>query len=139
MSRFVRPESVRLALADEGDWILVKRRLTAGEERHAYARIFKPAPLGQPRELDYEQAGLAKMIAYLLDWSFVDDRGTVVPIRDAPAEAVEAAVLGLDPGSFREVHDLIVAHEAREAEALEAEKKTRSMTPDSSRTSMSVA
>ena len=35
MSRFVRPETERLELTD-GDWMLVKRRLTAGEQRRAF-------------------------------------------------------------------------------------------------------
>ena len=124
MSRFVRPESVRLELPDgSGDWILVKKRLTAGEERRATARIFKASPVGQPMQLDYEQTGIAKIVAYLLEWSLTDDTGAVVPIRDQPAEVVEAAVLGLDPLSFKDVHNLIAAHETAQFAELEAEKK----------------
>ena len=122
MSRFVRPETVKLDLTD-GDWLLVKRRLTAGEERHAFARILKSTAYGEPMALDFEKTGLAKIVAYLLDWSLADDSGVVV-IRDQPAHVVEAALLALDPSSFHEIHHAINAHEAAQLAALDAEKKT---------------
>jgi hypothetical protein len=122
MSRFVRPETVKIDLTD-GDWLLVKRRLTAGEERHAFARILQPTSYGEPMRLDFEKTGLAKIVAYLLDWSLADDAGVVV-IRDQPAPVVEAALLALDPSSFAEIHTAINAHEAAQLAALDAEKKT---------------
>jgi hypothetical protein len=122
MSRFVRPETEKLEISG-GDWLLVKRRLTAGEERHAFARIVKRMSIGERPELDPEATGLNKIVAYLLDWSLRDDEGAIVPIREQPANVVEAAILSLDPGSFREIHDAIAAHESRQAAALEDEKK----------------
>ena len=122
MSRFVRPETVKLDLS-HGDWLLVKKRLTAGEQRHAFARIVKKMELGEKTQIDPEATGLATMVAYLLDWSLCDDTGAGVPIRDQPASLVEAALLALDPDSFREIHDAIQAHEDREAAALADEKK----------------
>lgn len=140
MSRFVRPESEKLTISD-GDWILVKRRLTAGEERHAFARIVKRITLGVTAtpELDPEAIGLAKMVAYLLDWSLTDDAGHQVPIRDQPAGIVEMTLLSLDPASFREIHDAIKAHAARQAEALDQEKKVLAGVSASSPTSRSAA
>jgi hypothetical protein len=137
MSRFVRPETVKLELT-RGDWLLVKRRLTAGEERHAFARILKPTAYGEPMALDFERTGLAKMVAYLLDWSLADDGGVVVPIRDQPAAVVEAALLSLDPSSFAEIHHAITTHEAAQLDALEAEKKTTDTENRFSRISTSV-
>jgi hypothetical protein len=122
MSRFVRPDTEKLDISG-GDWLLVKRQLTAGEERHAFARIVKRMPIGGPTEIDPEATGLNKIVAYLLDWSLRDDADHVVVIREQPANVVEAALLSLDPASFREIHDAITAHEARQAAALEAEKK----------------
>ena len=131
MSRFVRPETAKLDLTN-GDWLLVKKRLNAGEQRRAFARIVKKMAVGQDVEIDPEATGLAKMAAYLLDWSLCDDQGAGVPIRDQPASLVEAALLALDPDSFREIHDAIQAHEDREAAALAEEKKrTAGATPSS--------
>ena len=121
-SRFVRPESEKLEISG-GDWLLVKRRLTAGEQRHAFARVVKRMNLGERTELDPEATGLAKIVAYLLDWSLKDDDGAIVPIRDQPTGAVESAILALDPESFRELFDAITAHEDAQAALLEAEKK----------------
>ena len=128
MSRFVRPESEKLELTG-GDWLLVKRRLTAGEERKAFAKTVKRMTAGGERgrefELDWEAVGVSKVVTYLLDWSLRDDAGDVVPIRDQSAAVVEAALLALDGASFREIHAAITAHEEREAALLEDEKKTR--------------
>jgi hypothetical protein len=120
MSRFVRPETDRLDLTD-GDWILVKRQLTAGEQRRAYARSLKPVRRGEQPEVDVETLGLGLITQYLLDWSLVDDNDRVVLIRDQPAAVVEAALLALDPASFAEIDAAITAH----VEAQAAEKKSR--------------
>ena len=124
MSRFVRPETTKIDLT-AGDWLLVKRRLTAGEERHAFARIVKPHAAGERLTFDVEQTGLAKIVAYLLDWSLVDDTGVIVPVRDQPAAVVEAALLALEPSSFNEIQRAIDTHERAEFDVHEAEKKTR--------------
>jgi hypothetical protein len=129
MSRFVRPETERLELTD-GDWILVKRRLNAGEQRRAYNRIIKIQRIGPDGkatapEIDPAAIGLGRMVEYLLDWSLVDDNDRVVLIRDQPAAVVEAALLALDPVSFGEIHDAILAHDTAQAELLAAEKKSR--------------
>lgn len=138
MSRFVRPETEKLEIS-EGDWLLVKRRLTAGEQRRAFARIVKRLEIGKPTELDPEAAGLAKMSAYLLDWSLRDDTGALVAIREQPASVVEAALLALDPDSFREIHDAITTHEETELAALAEEKKRRTGATGSLATSTSAA
>lgn len=122
-SRFVRPETEKLDLSG-GDWLLVKRRLTAGEQRHAFARIVKRMS-DDGTELDPEAMGLHKITAYLLDWSLRDTDGELVVIRDQSASVVEAMVLALDPDSFREIYDAVQAHEARQTALLADEKKTR--------------
>jgi hypothetical protein len=122
MSRFVRPETDKLDLSGN-DWLLVKRRLTAGEQRAAFARQIKRMTLGEPTLLDPEGVGLSKIVSYLLDWSFVDDDGRSVVIRDQPTPVVESALLALDTASFREVYEAITAHEDRQVAALAEEKK----------------
>lgn len=132
MSRFVRPESEKLELSN-GDWLLVKRRLTAGEERKGFAKTVKRMTAGgaggREIELDWEAVSAAKCVTYLLDWSLRDDAGDIVPIRDQSEAVVEAALNALDGPSFREIYAAITAHEAREAALLEDEKKTRDGEP----------
>src|SRR5262245_15623993 len=119
MSRFVRPDTVRLEIS-QGDWLLVKKRLTAGEERQAFARMMRPyrtslsgMPNGSDQvELDPVQATLSNTIAYLLDWSLVDDDGKPVVIRNQPVDVVRAALDALDLESFTEITQAIAAHEA---------------------------
>jgi hypothetical protein len=127
-SRFVRPETEKLDLSG-GDWLLVKRRLTAGEQRHAFARMVKRMNVGEQTELDPEGVGLNKIVAYLLDWSLRDGDGELVLIRDQSVSVVEAALLALDPDSFREIYAAISAHEDRQSAAIEDEKKTRDGAP----------
>jgi hypothetical protein len=138
--RFVRPDTVTLPLS-EGDWILVKRRLNAGETRDLYARMYRvvevdddannPRAEGSVRmQLDTRQVGLAIMVAYLVDWSFVQN-GERVPVRMLPIEEVETTLRALDPESFGEIRRAIEAHEEREDAARDALKKTPSGEPPS--------
>lgn len=103
----------------------MKRRLTAGEQRHAFARIVKRMSVGERTELDPEAMGLNKIVAYLLDWSLRDEDGELVVIRDQSVAILEATLLSMDPDSFREIYEAITAHEDREQTVLENEKKTR--------------
>jgi len=119
MSRFLKPEIVRLNLTG-GDWITVRRELTAGEQRRVFARTTKPVKAGQPIEIDLEKAGISTLVAYLIDWSFTDVEGKPVAIRDMPAEYVIDVLNSLDSDSFAEITDAIDRHEKAVAE----EKKT---------------
>lgn len=119
MSRFLKPEVVRINLT-RGDWITVKKQLTAGEKRRAQARMVKRAIAGQPIEVDLEKAGVTNLVEYLIDWSFVDDAGKPMAIRDMPADYVIDVLNNLDSDSFDEITDAINAHERSVAD----EKKT---------------
>ena len=121
MSRFLKPNVVRLNLKG-GDFIIVKRELTAGEQRRAFARTTKPVKHGQPIELDLEKVGISNLVEYLVDWSFVDENGAPVGIKDMPQEYVADVLNSLDADSFAEISEAIDEHERTVAE----EKKTRS-------------
>jgi len=128
-SRFVRPETRRLELTD-GDWITVKARLTAGEKRAMFARMYKTVEKtdGTPQQIpDLERVGFARLAAYLVDWSFPE-----FPIRSVSVEALESALRNLEDDDFGELLTAIDAHEAREAEAFAVLKKTTSGEPASS-------
>jgi hypothetical protein len=122
MSRFLKPEIVRLNLTGN-DWITVKRQLTAGEQRRVFARTVKAVKAGQPIEIDLELAGISSLVEYLIDWSFTDEVGKPVVIRDMPREYVIDVLNSLDADSFNEITEAISAHEKTIAD----EKKTRSI------------
>ena len=119
--RYRQPEQVRIPLT-QGDWLIVKKHLTAGETRRVFRRMIHKGATGD--EIDSLQVGLSKMIVYLLDWSFQDPNGNPVVIRDQ-SDQVKADVLeDLPVDAFAEVLKAIEAHEkATEAER-EDEKKT---------------
>jgi len=133
MSRFLKPEVVRIPLTG-GDWITVKRELTAGEQRRVFARSAKPVIAGEKIEIDLEKTGVIRMAAYLIDWSFVDDAGKPVAIRDMPMEYVIDVLHSLDAESFAEILTAIDTHE----QTIETEKKTRSTVSGSAVISESV-
>lgn len=128
-SRFVRPETRRLPLTDD-DWILVRKRLTAGEERAMYGRMYRTGVTpGSGRQVDVLQTGLAMVVAYLLDWSLTDDAGEPVGIAGVPAEDLVAVLDNLDTETFREIKQAIEAHEAAMTAERAEEKKSRSGAP----------
>lgn len=118
-SPFVTPDTVRLPLA-EGDWVDVKKYLTAGEKKAlegaglvAIKRTSDPAE-GAAFELDFKRLGLALIEAYAVDWSFVDAKG-------APTKPTPENIAALDPDTATELQDAISAHVQR----MEAEKNAR--------------
>jgi hypothetical protein len=115
--RFVRPELVTLTLP-EGDTLIVKRRLTAGEQRDSYARMYAA---GRVNPL---QTGIAMVCAYLVDWSLVGLDGTVVPIRGLSVSDLESVLNSLDPVDFVEIKDAIEQHEKRITAERDEQKKT---------------
>lgn len=123
MSRFVRPGSVVLHIS-QGDTLTVRARLNAGEERAMFARMYAPPNGARPR-IDPLQVAIARLTAYLLDWSFTDEQGQHVPIRDQPSAALEDTLNALDPDDFTEIREAIDDHIEQVEEARAAEKKRR--------------
>jgi hypothetical protein len=119
-SRIVSPESVRLPLSD-GDWLLVKRRLNAGEQRQILKRGMKV--INGSMEIDTLEGAIAKITTYLLDWSLTDPAGAVIPIRDQSGAVVESALDSLDPDSYGEILKAIEAHETAMRAERDALKK----------------
>ena len=119
MSRFIKPEAVRLPLSG-GDWITVKKHLTAGEQRRAETRLLKATPAGGLPQVNWELVQLSPVVEYLIDWSFVDDAGHPVPIHDLPADVLIDILNSLDSDSFTEIVNALNAH----VKAVADEKKT---------------
>jgi hypothetical protein len=119
---FVEPDLVRLPL-EGGEWIEVKRELTAGEHRRMFARQIKGYdPATGKAMYDPEQVGFARVAAYLVGWSFTRG-GKAVPVS-------EAAIDALDQATYVAIVNAIAAHETAEETAREEKKRT---TPGGSR------
>jgi len=118
--RYRRAEDLRIALS-RGDWILVKKHLTAGETRQIYKRMMRQGATGA--EIDPLQVGIAKMVAYLKDWSFNDPDGQPVIIRQQSDDFVASALDNLPVDDFAEVLDAITVHEKTMETEREEEKK----------------
>lgn len=134
-SRFVRPETAILTISN-GDTLTVRRRLTAGEQRTAYARMYIAGVDGQLRSNPL-QSGIELIAAYLLDWSLTDDAGEHVPIRGLSADELTSVLDGLEPESLAEIRIAIEQHEERTKAAREQEKKLQAGASASSATSAS--
>jgi hypothetical protein len=133
-SRFVRPETVTLPISN-GDSIVVKKRLTNGERRAMFARMYHNGVA--PLRIDTLQTGLALVLAYLLDWSLTDENGSKVPIAGLSGEDLAAVVDSLGPDDFSEIKDAIEAHVAVEEIAEEKKRVAASGATASAATSPS--
>lgn len=114
--RFVRPDTTRIPLSD-GEWIEVKKKLSAGEERAQLARIYIAGVNGELKA-NPMQVGLALMVSYLVDWSGRDENGKPVNIRDLAPDVLAKVLDDLEPSTFGEIRKAIEAH----AEAMDVEK-----------------
>jgi hypothetical protein len=136
-SRFVKPEVTILSLS-EGDSLTVRKRLTHGELQDAYARMYI-AGLNGDLKMDARKYGDAMICAYLVDWTFRDEAGAVIPIRGLAPADLSAVLRDLDPLDWVEVRQAIEAHDAAMAEARTQEKKHPDGATASSATWPSVA
>lgn len=139
-SRYRKQEDQRLELSD-GDWLLVRKHLTAGEERDAQAKVIKTGSFrsGERPELDLEHLGIAQAVSYLIDWSITDADDKPIRIRDQSYAFVAAALRNQTPESLREILEAIQAHDTAMTAAREQEKKRRAGESEPSPTSTSVA
>ena len=119
--RYRDPEHVRIPLT-RGDWILVKKHLTAGETRRIFRRMIRQGVTGD--EIDSLQVGLSKMVVYLVDWSITDADDQPVIIRGQSEDVVADVLEMLDVESFAEILKAIETHERTMEAEREDEKKT---------------
>ena len=123
MSRFVRPNTRTLTLAN-GDTLIVREQLTAGEQRAHFARVYTTAADGR-LTVNPLMIGIGVIVAYLLDWNLRDDAGQTVAIRDLGPADLERVVDSLDTESFVEIRAAIEAHEEAMLEARTEKKRTQ--------------
>lgn len=140
-SRVVAPESKKIDISD-GDWILVKQRLSAGDRDDSFERMYLKQPDGsfalQPDGrliVAPAQMRRALVTAYLLDWSLVGLRGEPLVIRGQPIADVEATLRSIDTASFQEIHAAIEQYDVTMALERMAQKKMAGTGPASNSTS----
>jgi hypothetical protein len=131
---------MRLELSG-GDWLLVRKHLTAGEARSIGARAFKPGTFkaGSQPEIDVENYGIGLAVGYLIDWSITDVDDKPISIRGKAYEFIEAALKNQSPESLTEIIDAIQAHDAAMIAERELQKKVQAGTIAPSPTSISAA
>jgi hypothetical protein len=115
--RIAQPDTVKLPLS-EGAWVLVRRRLNAGEQHDHFARLAKHADHNGHLELDLTWIGISTIVAYLLDWSLAE-----LPVRGESVEQIVAAVRKLESDDYNELLAAITAHEQAMQAARAEEKK----------------
>jgi len=117
----VRPEQDRLPLADD-QWVLVRRRLNAGEYRAHLKRSSTLDDAGD-RRIDALEHGLSTVVSYLIGWSnpiaLQDENGAPLD-----PETLVPIVNSLSPERFNDIKQAIEAHVAKQEAARAAEKKT---------------
>ena len=123
-SWIVVPGVVVLPLS-EGVSVTVKAQLASGEERRMIRRGVSYGADGA-RTFDPVEAGVAKILAYLVDWTVPGPDGRVVPIAGLAPEGLEPVLDMLGSDRYTEILRAVEAHEARQAEARAAKKKTPS-------------
>lgn len=130
-SRIRRPDTDILPIS-EGDTLTVKRFLTAKEFRELTTASTKTTRLTGHEtgdvalEIDPTAAGLAMIVAYLVDWTFTDFDGRPIVIRDQPPAVVRAALDVIDAESYLEVQGAIMAHDTAMKSYIAGEKKVHS-------------
>lgn len=110
-SRVVQPDQTTLQISD-GDWLLVKKRLTHGEVAEAFALKYESdaTAIGGYRT-NLRGFGMETILIYLLDWSLVDLEGVVIPIRGKSPAEIAAALNCIDDDSFEEIKRVVEAHD----------------------------
>ena len=105
---FVTPESVRLPLSD-GDYILIRRRLSTGERDDMLSMMLPYVTPGQTAQINSKDARQIAVATYLLGWSAAAPMSPDLPVQ----ERIDT-LRTLDPAAFDEIEAAITAHNARE-------------------------
>ena len=110
----------------DGAWIVVKGQLNAGE-----AKLALKASYGTAGRFGLVEAGFAKLVAYIVDWSLTDAQGEAIPVSPD-------AIDGVDTETYQELIAAVEWHDQDVARVRDEEKKTRRSGPPSSATSESL-
>jgi hypothetical protein len=105
-SRFADGSADRLPLSD-GDWVLVRRELTFGQQRRlagaGLAGYDAAALEGARLKVDVAAFDIEKLVTWVMDWSFTDEDGAHIAVS---RERIEA----LTPETAQEIGAALDAH-----------------------------
>jgi hypothetical protein len=147
---FVTPEAIRLPLRRvtvspdgkialgalvDGKFIDVKKRLNHGESDEMWARMSPYVVPGQEMRIDRREVRTAKVLAYLVGWSFTNNGAPVPMSPDLPDTVRISTINNLDPERFAEIFHAIEAHET----AMEAERAREKNAPDGATASPAIS
>lgn len=119
-SRIVQPDTTRIELSD-GDWLVVKKRLSHGDRTAAQQRMYRD--INGEMQIDRTLVAMSMVLAYLVDWSFIDHQGHKIAIQGQSPEDVMSALNAIAPEDFDEVSDAIDAHSTAMRAERDAQKK----------------
>lgn len=119
-SRVAQPETKKLEISD-GDWLLVKRRLSNGERREARQRMYRQ--IGDEAQVDPTLITISMTAAYLVDWSLIDPQGSQIPILGKSFGDIMTILDSLEDGEFDEISDAVDAHAIAMRAERDAQKK----------------
>ena len=131
------PETITIEIS-RGDWIRIKKHLTAGEQLDMFERMRRETADGSVA-VDGIKVGINRLTTYLLDWSFQDPQGQLIPIAGKSQEEIATVVRLLPPEDFTELITVITAHEEAMAKARDLEKNDPATASASTAPSPSVA
>jgi hypothetical protein len=122
MSRRTRAPETRKIDISHDDWILVKKHLTAGEQRKIFTGMMRENSVTGTPGIDPMKVGSSKIVGYLLDWSFQYFDGSPIVIKNQPEDTVTKALDEIGIDDFAELVRVIDTHEDEMKAAREAEK-----------------
>jgi hypothetical protein len=122
----VKPATARLSLS-EGDYVVVKQELTAGEHREMFVSQLNATALGDRPTLDLQNVGINKVLVYVVEWSFVGFDGNAL-------EITREVLDKFDSTTFQEIVTAVDAHHEAWEKAVDARKNALAGATESSKT-----
>jgi hypothetical protein len=120
--RFVQPMTTTLKISG-GATLIVKRRLNWGEHNDLMESMASPRTPGDAElRANPFAVRLNTVLAYLVDWTLVDEDGAPVPILKKPDAEVRLILRELEQDVMEEIYLAISAHQAAQEKEREAEK-----------------
>ena len=130
-SRFVTPSTEKYPLRDGDDWILIKTELTAGDREKLSGMLLSGVELPRTAtngaadavnadmniRMNWAEAKLGKVEAYLVDWSFQQG--------DKSVEVTSDSIYNLTGEDLDEIADIIDTHIEQQEKVKKASRRKR--------------
>jgi hypothetical protein len=107
-------------------YVDVKKELTSGEHREMFVSQLNATALGDRPTLDLQNVGINKVLAYVVDWNFVD-------FDDKPLAITREALDKFNSAEFQEIVTAVDAHHEAWEKAVDARKNALAGATESSK------